>query len=43
MIVSSLYVGLPSSILIRDGKPEIVEGEDGLKMLDSLSHEDPKI
>lgn len=33
MIVSILYVGLPSFILIRDGKPEIVEGEDSLKCL----------
>jgi len=38
----TLYVGLPSFILIRDGKPELVEGEDGLKMLDRLSSEDPK-
>ena len=37
-----LYVGLPSFILIRDGKPEMVEGEAGLKMLNNLSHEDPK-
>ena len=37
-----LIVGLPSFILIKDGKPEMVSGEAGLKMLDDLSHEEPK-
>ena len=37
-----LFVGLPSFILIRDGKPELVSGESGLKMLNDLSHEEPK-
>ena len=37
-----LFVGLPSFILIRNGKPELVSGEAGLKMLNDLSHEEPK-
>ncbi len=37
-----IFVGLPSFILVRDGKPEIVSGEAGLKMLDKLNHGESK-
>ena len=37
-----IFVGLPSFILVRNGKPEIVSGEAGLKMLDKLNHGESK-
>lgn len=37
-----LFVGLPSFIMIKDGKPKLISGEAGLKMLDRLNHEDSK-
>ncbi len=33
-----LFVGLPSFIMIKDGKPKLISGEAGLKMLDMLNH-----
>ena len=38
-----LFVGLPSFILIRNGKPELISGEAGLKLLDKLNHENSKL
>lgn len=38
----TIFVGLPRFILIRNGKPEIVSGEAGLKMLDKLNQGDSK-
>lgn len=38
-----LFVGLPSFILIRNGKPELVSGEAGLKLLDELNHGKSKV
>ncbi len=38
-----IFVGLPSFILIRNGKPELISGEAGLKLLDKLNHENSKL
>ena len=34
----TLYVGLPSFIIIKNNKPQLVYGEEAFRIIDSLKH-----
>lgn len=34
----TLYVGLPSFIVVKDGEPRIIHGEEAFKIIDALKN-----